>query len=297
MSRTITVGLDGSNESLAAADWAAREAAMYGIPLRVVHAGEQQPHEYVPFAGERIPLPGTDRSARLLAEAKARLAHRHSGVQVTAEQIAGRPVNALIAAAGEAEVLVLGSRGLGKVAGAMLGSVALAVVARAERPVVLVRAMEDIGPEGRPEAFEEADAATPYRDVVLGLDLRAPDDHVLEFAFDAASRRATRLRVIHGWGGVISPSALAGDAGPAQDGQTAVAAVLHPWRDKFPGVEVTEEAVIGDAGAHLVDVSQDASMIVVGRRNRTVALGSRIGPVASTVLQHAVAPVAVVPHD
>lgn len=73
--------------------------------------------------------------------------------------------------------------------------------------------------------------------------------------------------------------------------------MLHPWRDKFPGVEVTEEAVIGDAGAHLVDVSQDASMIVVGRRNRTVALGSRIGPVASTVLQHAVAPVAVVPHD
>ncbi|MFI1354455.1 universal stress protein [Streptomyces sp. NPDC020898] len=297
MSRTVTVGLDGSNESLAAAEWAALEAAMCGIPLRVVHAGEQQPHEYVPFAGERVPPPGADRSARLLVEAKARLAHRHSGVQVTAEQIAGHPVNALIAAAGKAEVLVLGSRGLGRMAGVMLGSVALAVVARAERPVVLVRPAEDTGQERRPDVFEESDRATPYRDVVLGLDLRAPDDHVLEFAFDAAARRVTRLRVIHGWGGVISSSAFAGDGGPARDGQTVAAGVLRPWRDKFPGVEVAEEAVIGDAGAHLVDASHDASLIVVGRRNRTGSLGSHIGPVACTVLQHAVAPVAVVPHD
>jgi nucleotide-binding universal stress UspA family protein len=269
---------------------------MYEIPLRVVHAGEQQPHEYVPFAGEQVPPPGTDRSARLLVETRARLAHRHSGVRVSAEQIAGRPVPTLIAAAREAEVLVLGSRGLGKVAGAMLGSVALAVVARAERPVVLVRAVADIRRERRPEVFEESGGPTPYRDVVLGLDLRATDDHVLEFAFDAASRRATRLRVIHGWGGVIAPSAHAGDAGPAQDGQTAVAGVLRPWRDKFPGVEVMEEAVIGDAGAHLVDVSHEASLIVVGRRNRAGSLGSHIGPVARTVLQYAVAPVAVVPH-
>lgn len=212
MSRTVTVGLDGSNESLAAAEWAACEAAMYEIPLRVVHAGEQQPHEYVPFAGEQVPPPGTDRSARLLVETRARLAHRHSGVRVSVEQIDGRPVPTLIAAAREAEVLVLGSRGLGKVAGALLGSVALAVVARAERPVVLVRAAEDTGQERRPEAFEESDGTTPYRDVVLGLDLRAPDDDVLEFAFDAASRRATRLRVIHGWGAEASPSAPADDS-------------------------------------------------------------------------------------
>lgn len=216
---------------------------------------------------------------------------------MSAEQIAGRPVPALIAAAREAEVLVLGSRGLGKVTGALLGSVALAVVARAERPVVLVRAVEDTGQEHRPEGFEESDGTTtPYRDVVLGLDLRAPDSHVLEFAFDAASRRATRLRVIHGWGAETSPSAPAGDAGLAQDGQTPDG-VLRPWQDKFPGVEVTEEAVVGDAGAHLVDAARDASLIVVGRRNRAGSLGSHIGPVAHTVLQHAVAPVAVVPHD
>ncbi|MFD9043356.1 universal stress protein [Streptomyces bottropensis] len=53
----------------------------------------------------------------------------------------------------------------------------------------------------------------------------------------------------------------------------------------------------GNAGAHLEDASHAASPIVVGLRNRTGSLGSHIGPVARTVLRHAVAPVAVVPHD
>ncbi|MEV1063595.1 universal stress protein [Streptomyces sp. NPDC050263] len=284
MSRTVTLGLDGSNESLSAADWAACEAAMLEIPLRVVHVGEQQPHDYVPFAGELIPPPGADRSARLLIEAKARLVHRHPGVQVTAEQVAGRPVPTLVAIAREAELLVLGSRGLGRVAGVLLGSVALAVVARAEGPVVLVRGVDRAGEECRPGVFGRSADPTPYRDVVLGLDLRGPDDRVLELAFSAAARRAARLRVVHG-------------GEPEADAREGLADVLRPWQGKFPGVEVTEEAVIGDAGAHLVDVSRDASLVVVGRRNRVGSLGPYIGPVARTVLQHAVAPVAVVPHD
>ncbi|WP_105967646.1 universal stress protein [Streptomyces geranii] len=285
MPRTVAVGLDGSYESLAAAEWAAREAVMYGIPLRVVYAGEQQPHDYVPFAGHPVPPPGVDRSARLLTETKARLAHRHSGVRVSAEQIAGPPVPVLAAVAGEAELLVLGSRGLGMVAGVLLGSVALAVVARAERPVVLVRAEEEGGQERRTEAFDGAGDTTPYRDVVLGLDLRAPDGRVLEFAFDAASRRATGLRVVHG-----------GEAA-ADDVEQRLADVLGPWQDKYPGIEVTAEAVIGDAGTHLVDASRAASLVVVGRRGREGSLGPHIGPVAHAVLQHALAPVAVVAHD
>ncbi|WP_405539732.1 universal stress protein [Streptomyces sp. NBC_00075] len=285
MSRIVAVGLDGSNESLAAAEWGAREAAMYGIPLRVVHAGEQPPHDYVPFAGHPVPPPGADPSARLLTETKARLTHRHSGVRVSAEQIAGRAVPVLVAVAREAELLVLGSRGLGIVAGVLLGSVASAVVARAERPVVLVRDDEERGQGRRTEVFGGSADTTPYRDVVVGLDLRAPDDRVLEFAFDAASRRATGLRVVHG-------------GEPAADTRQGPADVLRPWRDKYPGVEVTEEAVVGDAGAHLVDASRDASLVVVGRRGQEGSIiGPHIGPVARTVLRHAVAPVAVVPHD
>jgi nucleotide-binding universal stress UspA family protein len=228
-------------------------------------------------------LPETERFAHLLNETRARLAYRHSGVCVSAEQIAGQQVLVLLAVAREAELLVLGSRGLGRMAGVLLGSVALAVAARADRPVVLVRADGERGQERRTRAGGGFGDTVPYRDVVLGVDLRAPDGRVLEFAFEAASRRATGLRVVHG-------------GEHAVDARQGAADVLRPWRDKFPGVEVTEEVVIGDPVAHLVDASRTASLVVVGRRAREGSIGPRLGPVTHTVLEHAVAPVAVVPH-
>ncbi|WP_405577329.1 universal stress protein [Streptomyces sp. NBC_01092] len=187
MSRTVTVGLDGSTESLTAADWAVREARLRAVPLRVVHAGEQQLHAYEPFAAEAVPLAGEDRSARMLHEAESSLTYRHPGPRITAEQLAGQPATVLSAAAREAEVLVLGSRVLGHAAGRLFGSVALAVVGRAEGPVVLVRAGAGVADEHRAGTGGSACAGTSYRDVVLGLHLREhPDGGVLEFAFDAA---------------------------------------------------------------------------------------------------------------
>lgn len=137
---------------------------------------------------------------------------------------------------------------------------------------------------------------------MLGLDLHAPHDTVLGFAFDAALRRAAALRVIHGWNLPGYPPPISGTPGTRPEGVPAgqtrqrLTDSLRPWREKFPGVEVTEEAVIGRAGSHLVDASRDASLVVVGRRNRHVPVGAHIGPVTYTVLHDAAAPVAVVPH-
>ncbi|MEU6378712.1 universal stress protein [Streptomyces sp. NPDC046909] len=283
MSRPVTVGLDGSPESVVAADWAAHEAALLGLPLRLVHAGDQPPHDWVPFAGEAVPPPGADRAAHLLREAEASLARRHPGLRVTSEQLAGRPAVALVAAAREAEMLVLGSRGLGRAAGYLLGSVASAVVARAARPVVLVRAGTGTDDGQRPESR----GAVPSPDVVLGLGLHdLPADPLLAFAFEAAARRSAVLRIVHG----RKPGAH-----PAEEAEPTGA--LRPWQDKFPGVEVTQEAVIGSPGPHLVDSSRDAALVVVGRRNRAALVGPHIGPVTHQVLQGAAAPVAVVPLD
>ncbi|WP_367325252.1 universal stress protein [Streptomyces sp. HUAS ZL42] len=295
MSRNVTVGLDGSPESTAAAEWAAREAALLEVPLRLVHAGDLPPHDYVPFAGEAVPPPGADRAAHLLRDMAASLAHRHPGLRVTSERLPGHAAAALTEAAQEAEVLVLGSRGLGRAAGYLLGSVASAVVARAGRPVVLVRADAGEADEHRPDALGTTSGATPYRDVVLGLALdERPADAVLEFAFAAAARRSAALRIVYG----LQPGGKAGNPDrPAVREEEAMAGALRPWRDKFPGVEVIEEAVIGTAGSHLVDASHDASLVVVGRTNRAVPVGPHVGPVAHQVLHGAAAPVAVVPHD
>lgn len=276
MSPIVTVGLDGSRESLAAAGWAAREAVLRAAALRLVHVGEQ-PCAYVPFAGEAVALPGDDRSARMLHEVRTRLAHRHAGLPITADQVAGHVVTGLLAAAGDSALLVLGSRGLGRAAGFLFASVASAVVARAGRPVVLVGA-----DGGHPAATPlPAAAGARRRDVVLGLGPHDPHDTVLGFALDAASRHTAPLRVVHD--GNTSPEHLTG--------------ILRPWREKYPDVEVIDECLIGRPGTHLTDASRAASLVVVGRRVRHAALGPHIGPVTQAVLHHAVAPVAVVPHD
>ncbi|MFI2435870.1 universal stress protein [Streptomyces sp. NPDC018693] len=294
MSRTVTVALDGSPESIAAAGWGAREALLHAVPLRLVHVGEQPPHHYVPFAGETVPPPGADRTARLLTEVAATLARRHPGLDIAAEHVSGRPAQALSALARRTPVLVLGSRGLGRAAGYLLGSVAAAVVARAEHPVVLVRADADAAGEHLPDAEGRAAGTGPYRDVVLGLQLRErPSEALLAYAFDAASRRGAALRVVHG--SAPDPAGAADELAAGGDGSCAAA--LRPWREKYPDVEVVEETVIGSAGPHLADASQEASLVVVGRRTRHAAVGPHIGPVLDTLLRHADAPVAVVPHD
>jgi nucleotide-binding universal stress UspA family protein len=171
----------------------------------------------------------------------------------------------------------------------------MATVAHTERPVVLVRA-------GEKAEDERAPGPTGNRLVVLGLDTEHPDDSVIEFAFDAAARRATALHVVHGWN--LPPYFAYGlPADPRMNAQLAaqeadsLAETLRPWRQKFPAVEVVERSRPGKPANHLVDASRDASLVVVGRRTRRSPLGAHIGPVTHAVLHHATSPVAVVPHD
>ncbi|MFJ9898355.1 universal stress protein [Streptomyces sp. NPDC091280] len=301
----ITVGLDGSPESLAAADWAAREALQRDVPLSLVHAGDSLRPLYAPFTGfPTFDVTEVQRAwaADLLRETQSRLAASHPGLRITGRQVEEQVVPALLSAAAESELLVLGSRRLGSVAGFLVGSVALALVARAERPVVLVRAGAHAEDEHLPDAGDAGSVTTPYRDIVLGLDAEDPCDAVIEFAFETARRRAAGLRVVHGWN---EPAANgyddALDLGPAIEAagepRQGLDDVLRPWRDKYPGVEVRAQTAIGGADRHLVHASRDAALVVVGRKRRHAPLGGHIGPVTHAVLQHACAPVAVVPHD
>ncbi len=201
----------------------------------------------------------------------------------------------------DAELLVLGSRGLSGIGGFMVGSVGLSVVAHAERPVVLVRVGELASDEHEMDPAGIPTAATPFRPVVLGLDIESPDAGLIGFAFEATARRGTSLRVVHGWNpppyyayGLAVDLELHGSLALRE--ATALTEFIRPWRTKYPDVEVTEECHYGTPGNHLVDASRESSLIVVGRRIRRSPFGARIGPVTHAVLHHSTAPVAVVPH-
>ncbi|MGW1953155.1 universal stress protein [Streptomyces sp. NPDC001920] len=301
MVRTVVAGLDGSAESRAAVEWAAREANLRHLPLKIVHVWEPVPE---PMA--QAPLLGAETqqhwSERIPREAAEGIRLRHPGVEVTTEQVTGGTGDTLVKAAADAELLVLGSRGLSGFGGFMVGSVGLSVVAHSERPVVLVRAGEQAADEHEPDPTGIPSAATPYRPVVLGLDAAAPDDTVMEFAFEEAARRGTGLRAIHGWN--LPPYYVYGLAVDsrfhdeiARQQAALLAEALRPWRKKYPDVEVTEETPSGSPGIRLVDAAKEASLVVVGRRIRRSPFGTHIGPVTHAVLHHATAPVAVVAHN
>ncbi|MFK4110990.1 universal stress protein [Streptomyces sp. NPDC002176] len=290
MTRPITAGVDGTEESLAALDWAAREAVRRGLPLRVVHAWEQV---------GALPV---DRDTQLgwveegIGGTVRALAGRHPGLDVRTELTElneGDAVDALLAAGADAEALVLGTRGHGAVVGFLLGSVGLRVVAETTRPVILVR------------AGDRAEAEAAGREIVVGQH-GTPEDSAaaLRFAFETAAARGATVRAVRAWTlppvFAYSPGSLKllDDAGGLEPYEKrALADALAPWRERFPGVPVVEHVEMGSAGQVLVSQAARAQLLVVGRRARRTAVGARIGSVAHGVLHHAGSPVAVVPQD
>jgi len=289
MTRPITAGIDGTEESLAALDWAAREAVRRGLALRVVHAWRFEPYEAID-AGDPDTQAGWVRDT--LAEAVRTVTARHPGLDVSSDVLEGDTVEALVGAATDTELLVLGSRGHGPVVGFLLGSVGQQVIAEAVRPVVLVRA-------GDRPASEAAG-----REIVVGQEGEPEDSaDTLRFAFETAAARGATVRAVRAWTlppvFAYSPGSMklldeAGGLEPYE--KKALAAALQPWRERFPDVPVVEHVEMGSAGQVLLSMSGRAQLMVVGRRARRTAVGARIGSVAHGVLHHADCPVAVVPH-
>ncbi|RBM19728.1 universal stress protein [Streptomyces sp. PT12] len=284
MSRAIVVGLDGSPESLAAAAWAADEALRRGAALRLVHVDEPE------LRPPSWPVQGADRRAALdgvLTERAADLTARHPGLRVTLERLSGVPGVELAELSGATDLVVLGSRGLGRISGFVTGSVAGATVARAGCPVALVRAA---GAEGTGT-------------VLLGLDLRDSADELITFAFDEAERRGAELLAVHAWDvpslAELAPSGIDPGvlAAVGADSARRVSAVLGPWRTKYPDVAVRERVTRGRAAQLLVEEAPDAALVVTGRRMRVTRLGAHIGPVTHALIHHCPAPLVVVPHE
>ncbi|MCX4767552.1 universal stress protein [Streptomyces sp. NBC_01275] len=290
MTSPITAGVDGTDESLAALAWAAREAVRCERELRVVHVWRFQPDAAADVADRDAQERWVWHSVR---KAVTEAAERHPGLPVTTDVLEGPAVETLVAAAAEAHTLVLGSRGHGPFVGFLLGSVGQGVIAEAARPVVLVRAGD------RPSS----EAAG--REIVVGQQ-GEPEDSApaLRFAFETAAARGASVRAVRAWTlppvFAYSPGSLKllDDAGgPEPFEKKALAEAVAPWRERFPDVPVVEHVEMGSAGQVLLAVAGRAQLMVVGRRVHRTAVGARIGSVAHGVLHHADCPVAVVPHD
>ncbi|MFC8672727.1 universal stress protein [Streptomyces griseorubiginosus] len=297
MLRPVVVGWDGSTRSIAAADWAAREALRRGLSLEVVQAWEGVTS---PCDRERPELNAPRCLARhALSEAADRLRATYPKLSMSTRHVAGSATDVLIAVGAEAELLVLGSRAVGGVGGFIAGSVAQVVVGHVARPVVLVRDRGTSEDEHPPDAEGGPSVHTPCRDVVVGVDPGHASEELLVFAFESAAMRDAPLRVVHTWRPPYVQAAAAARAHRAVAASAArsLAAAVAPWREKFPAVDVQELVVEGRASQALPAAAQEAGLLVVGRRIRSGRLGAHTGSVTHAAIHRARCPVVVVAHQ
>ncbi|GGQ64600.1 universal stress protein [Streptomyces asoensis] len=287
MEPLVTVGLDGSPESLAAAHWAADEAEKRRLTLRLLHAWPMLAPEPARAPSE---VDQNYWAKRLVHTARAELQAGHPGLTVVGTLVADDARKALLHAASESELLVLGSRGLESVESYFLGEVSLPVAARSDRPVVLVRS------PGRAKARAE----TAGR-VVVALKLHGPSDSMLDFAFHSAAAREVPLVAVHGrsvplharvpWG--VDHSVT---EDMKRDARDDLDRVLDPWREKYPQVEVVDSIRLTSPAKAVVQASEGAALLVVGRHPHRHGVTPHLDHVVHAALHHGRCPVAVVPH-
>lgn len=286
--RPIVVGIDGSRTAEHAARWAAEQAREREAPLQLVHSMTWPYEGAVLTSDEDHDFQKGLRSGA--EELLATLADQLGSV-VPRERIGwrietGDPVTALCAGSAAAEAIVVGGRGIGGVAGLLIGSTATGVAMAAHCPVVVL-----------PD--ESLAVVTERRSVVVGVEGRGRDEELLAFAFAEASARQTDLVAVHSWTDAVVDAAirtvspLLDWADVAADEQRLLSESLGGWREKYPDVTVREAVVRDRPASALVAVGLTAQLLVVGRRPHGPI--GRLGSTTHGVLHRAGCPVAVVP--
>lgn len=179
----------------------------------------------------------------------------------------------------EADMVVVGSRGRGGIAGTLLGSVSWQVAAHARCPVVVVR-----GHWGPAAGYVPGP-------VVVGTDGSAASDAALGFGFEEAALRGAPLLAVCAL--ADAPGSLGGGLKLQEDVEQAI--IGH--EKEHPEVAVLRQVTHGGARAALLAAAQDAQLLVVGSRGREGIKGMLLGSVSQALLHHAPCPVMVVrPH-
>lgn len=272
MTIPLVVGVDGSEASLEAVDWAAGEAARHGLPLHLLHATARR-----------------HGASDVIGAASERAREGAPTVRLSSEVLHEDAAYALVDKGRNAFALVLGSRGLGDLAGMLLGSVSLAVAARADCPVVVVRGTAE-------------HRGTRFGSVVVGVEDGEGSSTAVHFAFREARARGSRLVAVHAWSTSLSalttPQASPWYALEEAHRRPPVQVLddaLRGAAELYGEAPVSRKVFEGPARQALLEAASGADLLVVGARRRQGHLGLQLGLINHAVLHHSPCPVAVVP--
>ena len=226
--KPLVAAADGSDESLQAIEWAAREAVLRSAPLRIVAAASRPPRMLdLLVQPDRDFVAGLIREERdrALAAAAARAAEVAPGLQVDTVPLAGPPAQAVTESGSGASMLVLGAHGTGALGSIALGSVSWNAAAHASCPVVIVR----------------GETVAVHREIGIGIGDLDASAEPLTFAFEEASLRQAGLIAVHAWHIPLAAISRAGSPSPVPDLAATVAeaarrlaGLLDNWRKQVP---------------------------------------------------------------
>ena len=281
----IVVGVDGSPAAKVAVDWAARDAAQRGATLILVHIVSSALGSL-----SHTPLPTgigkwqQQRAHEAVDDAMGVVAavQRDSGpLEVRTEIYYSSAVPTLVDMSKGADMVVVGSRGLGAI-GNLLGSVSAGVVQHAHCPVAVIHDEDPLMPHP---------AQAP---VLVGIDGSPASELATAIAFDEASRRRVDLIALHAWTEFGVGDFLGMDWLEMKSSEdAALAERLAGWQENYPDVNVRRLVVCDHPARTLIENSEQAQLIVVGSHGRGGFAGMLLGSVSAAVIQSARMPVIV----
>ena len=282
----ILVAVDGSAESDAAVRWATREAVLHDAPLTLAHVVMPVVVSWPVASLQGSYNEWQEQNAQHVIEQAQKTLHASLGEAqppaVHTKVLHDYIVPALVDASKEAQMVVVGSRGMGAIGRTLLGSVSSGLVHHAHGPVAIIHA-------------DEAQAPDHTSPVLLGIDGSPASEAATALAFDEASRRGVELMALHAWSDVGVFPVLGMDWRQYEDeGHEVLGERLAGWQEQYPDVTVRRRIVCDQPARWLIDESEQAQLVVVGSRGRGGFPGKLLGSVSSAVAQAAKAPVVVV---
>ncbi|WP_369386529.1 universal stress protein [Streptomyces sp. CG1] len=287
MELPIVVGVDGSEPSLRAGDWAADEAALRGAGLRLVYASLWERYEGGLLAHD-VSKPSEETMAQDIVDtAERRARRRQPAVKVTTCLFPDAPEYALVRESQTALAVVVGCRGRSGVTEALLGSVSVMVAAHAHCPVIVLRGSHNN--QAHPGAHGR---------IVLGVGEKPAGSAAVRFATEEALLRGVPLEAVRAWRrpahATTGHPLITGEPAHLYE-QQAAEALEEALRDIPEGLGVHRRTIEARARDALLAASRETDLLVVGARRRHGHFGLQLGRVAHGVLHHAMCPVAVVP--
>lgn len=283
--RPIVVGLDPSDPCSEALDWALYEARLRGLPvdLRLARGVPVSAQYDIPL-DTLMPEPFAQ---EVLGKAAAHAARREPAVQVRTYVNNGTAGAVLVAASMEAECVVVGRQGQGRVAETVLGSTSVQVAAHARCPVAVVD-----------------NQVTPRLNgpVVIGVDGSSANQAAIGYGFSAAQRRGVPVVAVYAWRLDLPEKATLPWIGKeslrklVEEQQRVLYESMAGWSQQYPDVRVRHVVSRQLPVDRLVAEARSASMLVVGSRGRGGFRGLLLGSVSQGVLYRpTLCPVVVVP--